>query len=312
MLLPTPLSLSPPLAPPQSTIRRIVLFDMDETLGIFSDFGAFMDILNTKLSSSSSSSATTTPIPVSIYDHFNELLDLYPELLRPRILDIMKFLARMKRAGKCANVMIYTNNTGPISWSNHIKDYFNTKAGYPVFDKVIGAFKRPNGEHVEVRRTSHDKTYDDFVRCSNMVGKFEVFFIDDREHPGMHAENVYVINVKPYTREISLREFSARFKRSALFKKLQLKPDYIAGIGHADSAARIYSDKEFEVDKLVGDTILEKLQDFFGGSRVSGSVGSNARSARRKRNRVPSKRNSHLNFTRKNLSSSSSSSSLLF
>ena len=281
----------PSVSQPPQTIRRIVLFDMDETLGIFSDFGAFMDILNTKFHTS-----------FSIYDHFNELLDLYPELLRPRILDIMKFLARMKRVGKCANVMIYTNNTGPISWSNRIKSYFNSKAGYPVFDKVIGAFKRPNGEPVEVRRTSHDKTYDDFVRCSNMDGKFEVFFIDDREHPGMHAENVYVINVKPYTRELSMREFASRFKRSALFKKLQLNPDAVAGIG-PDVAARIYSDKEHEVDKLVGETILEKLYEFFGFLDAAASSGSaaNTRSIRRKRNRAPAKRGGQrLFFTRKN------------
>ena len=278
-MLPTPATQSIP-------IQRIVLFDMDETLGIFSDFGAFMKILNTNIRRSH------TSFSVSIYDHFNELLDLYPELLRPRIFDIMKFLARMKRVGKCANVMIYTNNTGPISWSNRIKDYFNANAGYPVFDRVIGAFKDPSGRVVEVRRTSHDKTYDDFVRCSNMVGKFEVFFIDDREHPGMHAENVYVINVKPYTREISMREFAARFKRSALFKKLQLTPDDVAGIGARDAAAQMYTDKEYEVDKLVGETILEKLHEFFGVLRVGVA---NARSVRRKRKRGP-----HLNVTRKN------------
>lgn len=274
---------------PQALLK-IVLFDMDETLGIFSDFGAFMDILNTRLQHIHNSG------PFSIYDHFNELLDLYPELLRPRILDIMKFLARMKRVGKCANVMIYTNNTGPISWSNHIKDYFNAKAGYPVFDKVIGAFKRPNGELVEVGRRSHDKTYDDFVRCSEMVGTFEVFFIDDCVHPGMHAENVYVINVKPYKRKISLHEFAARFKRSDLFKRLQLKPDHIAGIGARSAAATTYSDKEREVDKLVGVTILEKLHDFFDDDHADysakGVVGGGAsasitRSIRRKRTRMP-------------------------
>ena len=283
------------LPPPQpQAIRRIVLFDMDETLGIFSDFGAFMDILNTKLQRVNTS--------LSIYEHFNELLDLYPELLRPKILDIMNFLARMKRVGKCANVMIYTNNTGPISWSNHIKDYFNAKAGYPVFDKVIGAFKRPNGELVEVGRRSHDKTYDDFVRCSEMVGTFEVFFIDDCVHPGMHAENVYVINVKPYKRKISLREFMERFKRSELFKRLQLNPDDVAGIGERSAAATTYSDKEREVDKLVGVTILEKLHEFFKDTDYSVGVGVgklHTRSVRRKRLKVPARRGSHLNVTRK-------------
>jgi hypothetical protein len=275
------------LPPPPQAIQRIVLFDMDETLGIFSDFGAFMDILNTKLQRVNTS--------LSIYEHFNELLDLYPELLRPKILDIMNFLARMKRVGKCANVMIYTNNTGPISWSNHIKNYFNAKAGYPVFDKVIGAFKRPNGEVVEVRRTSHDKTYTDFVSCSETVGTFEVFFIDDCVHPGMNAENVYVINVKPYKRKISLHEFAVRFKRSDLFKRLQLKPDHVAGIGAMTGAAAAYSDKEYEVDKLVGVTILEKLHEFF---EDTGKL--HTRSIRRKRLKVSARRGSHLNVTRKN------------
>jgi hypothetical protein len=250
-------------------IRKIVVFDMDETLGIFSDFGAFMDILNAIIYRRKSSSPK-----INIYDHFNEILDMYPELLRPRILEIMLFLAKMKRTGKCSNVMIYTNNTGPISWSHHIKDYFNKKAGYVgpkwvgLFDKVIGAFKRPNGELVEVRRTTHDKTYTDFVRCTNMMGKFEVFFIDDREHPGMHAENVYVINVKPYTRELSIRQFMERFAGSTLFDSLHFTRSEFADSASTFSKrdmelATEYTKEEAEVDKMVGATILEKLREFF-------------------------------------------------
>jgi len=252
------------------SIRKIVVFDMDETLGIFSDFGAFMDVLNAIVSRRRSPNRDK----INIYDHFNAILDMYPELLRPRILDIMLFLAKMKRAGKCSNVMIYTNNSGPISWSHQIKDYFNNKAGYVgpqwvgLFDKVIGAFKRPNGEVVEVRRTTHDKTYSDFVQCTNMSGSFEVFFIDDREHPGMHAENVYVINVKPYTRELSMRDFMTRFAGSALFETL-----HFTRAEFADSASTLlkrdmgpaaaYTKEEAEVDKMVGATILEKLREFF-------------------------------------------------
>lgn len=280
--------LSPPPSLPQPrshqspktifSMIRMALFDIDETLGRFAGFGGFMRVLQEAYNSNT----------FSIYDHFNEILDMYPELLRPKILDIMRFLARMKRIGKCANVMIYTNNTGPISWSNHIKGYFNAKAGYPVFDKVIGAFKRPNGEVVEVRRTSHNKTYADFVSCSEMVGKFEVFFIDDREHPGMHAENVYVINVKPYTRELSMHVFIERFKTSALFKRLGLNPNAISL--HRTSlrtSVAAYSDKEYEVDKLVGETILEKLHEFFDGNEGVNGVAPivRARSLRRKKSK---------------------------
>ena len=263
----TPAASTNPNADP---IRKIVVFDMDETLGIFSDFGAFMDILNAIVSRRRSPNRAK----INIYDHFNEILDMYPELLRPRILEIMLFLAKMKRAGKCSNVMIYTNNSGPISWSHQIKDYFNKKAGYVgpqwigLFDKVIGAFKRPNGEVVEVRRTTHDKTYRDFVQCTNMSGSFEVFFIDDREHPGMHAENVYVINVKPYTRELSMRDFMTRFAGSALFETLHFTraelADSVSTLSKRDMGqATEYTKEEAEVDKMVGATILEKLREFF-------------------------------------------------
>ena len=266
--------LSPPPQTTASMIQQMVLFDIDETLGRFAGFGAFMSALHQVYDSNA----------FSIYNHFNEIMDLYPELLRPKILDIMRFLAQMKRIGKCTNVMIYTNNTGPISWSNHIKGYFNAKAGHPVFDKVIGAFKRPNGEVVEVRRTSHNKTYADFVSCSEMVGKFEVFFIDDREHPGMHAENVYVINVKPYTRELSMHVFIERFKTSALFKRLGLNPNAIYS---RRTSVAAYSDKEYEVDKLVGETILEKLHEFFDGNEGVNGVAPivRARSLRRKKSK---------------------------
>lgn len=269
-------------------IRKIVVFDMDETLGIFSDFGAFMEILNAIIISRRKSANPK----INIYDHFNEILDMYPELLRPRILEIMLFLAKMKRAGKCSNVMIYTNNSGPISWSHQIKDYFNKKAGYVgpqwigLFDKVIGAFKRPNGELVEVRRTTHDKTYSDFVQCTNMTGKFEVFFIDDREHPGMHAENVYVINVKPYTRELSMRDFMARFAGSALFNSLHFTraelADSASTLSKRDMGpAKEYTKDEAEVDKMVGATILEKLREFFDIPPVSSASSASSTAVRK-------------------------------
>ena len=300
-------------------IRKIVVFDMDETLGIFSDFGAFMEILNAiiisrrksanhnnankannannannvnNVNNANNFNNNVNHPKINIYDHFNEILDMYPELLRPRILEIMLFLAKMKRAGKCNNVMIYTNNSGPISWSHQIKDYFNKKAGYVgpqwigLFDKVIGAFKRPNGELVEVRRTTHDKTYSDFVQCTNMTGKFEVFFIDDREHPGMHAENVYVINVKPYTRELSMRDFMARFAGSALFNSLHFTraelADSASTLSKRDMGpAKEYTKEEAEVDKMVGATILEKLREFFDIPPVSSASSASSTAVRK-------------------------------
>jgi len=261
-----------------STVRKIAVFDMDETLGIFSEFGEFIHILTSILNArrgyrddTGDSSGSEDGEPESygtalINKHFTQIMDLYPELLRPKILDVMRFLSRMKRVKRCSNVMIYTNNTGPISWTNNIKNFFNAKARYEVFDKVIGAFRRPNGEIVEVKRTTHDKTYADLVRCTNMMGKFEVFFIDDRKHPGMHAENVYVIRVKPYSRHIPMQQFIARFNNSRVFHSLNFKTEdfdkYLSR--YANERGRQYTDEEREVDDVIGTTILEKLREFFG------------------------------------------------
>ena len=51
---------------------KIVVFDLDETLGYFTEFGIFCDCLNNYFKKSNYSD-----------QHFNELLDLYPLFLRP-------------------------------------------------------------------------------------------------------------------------------------------------------------------------------------------------------------------------------------
>jgi len=248
-----------------STVSRIAVFDMDETLGSFADLSRFIYTLARILK-------RLYPDPDKIIqDNFNSIMDLYPEVLRPKIMEVMRFLVEMKRLHKCKHVMIYTNNTGPREWIDGIKNYFNYKSGFPLFDRVIGAFKRPNGEVVEVKRTSHNKTYNDFVRCSNLEGEFEVFFVDDRAHPGMHTKNVYVIEVKPYERQIPQSVFIKRFMTSPLFKSLGIPKTAAAKLeaaANADDAAEKhmmvpYTDDERAVDIVVGETILEKIRWFF-------------------------------------------------
>jgi hypothetical protein len=254
-----------------SDTMRIAVFDMDETLGTFSDLSEFIYTLARILKL-----VHTNPDKV-IRDNFNAIVDLYPEVLRPKIMDTMQFLVKMKRVHKCDHVMIYTNNTGPREWTDSIKNYFNYKSGVSLFDRVIGAFKRPNGETVEVRRTSHDKTYNDLVRCTNLEGKIEVFFVDDRAHPGMHTSNVYVIEVKPYERRIDQSVFIKRFMSSPLCHSLGVATSQTATLmlkRILEKKAQIslladYTDDEREVDALVGETILEKVKWFFDSERRS-------------------------------------------
>ena len=255
-----------------SDVMRIAVFDMDETLGTFSDLSEFIYTLARILKPIHSNPDNV------IRDNFNAIVDLYPEVLRPKIMDTIQFLVKMKRVHKCDHVMIYTNNTGPREWTESIKNYFNYKSGISLFDRVIGAFKRPNGETVEVRRTSHDKTYNDLVRCTNLEGKIEVFFVDDRAHPGMHTSNVYVIEVKPYERRIAQSIFIKRFMSSPLYHSLGVATSQTATLklnrilekkSHLSLSGAEYTDDEREVDALVGETILEKVKWFFDSERRS-------------------------------------------
>ena len=58
---------------------KIVVFDLDETLGYFTEFGIFWDCLiyYSKFKNKSSLSQSD----------FDNILDLYPEFLRPNIIN---------------------------------------------------------------------------------------------------------------------------------------------------------------------------------------------------------------------------------
>jgi hypothetical protein len=267
-------------------VSRIAVFDMDETLGMFADLSEFTYTLARMLKQHSNYGHFRSNPDDGIQHHFNALMDLYPEVLRPKIMDIMKFLVQMKNLHKCEHVMIYTNNTGPREWTEGIKNYFNFKSKFELFDRVIGAFKRPNGEVVEVKRTSHDKTYSDLVRCTNLEGNFEVFFVDDRAHPGMHTSNVYVIEVKPYERRMPQSVFIERFMESPLFESLGFSGQESEFNKLLASSKRKtvpeYTTDEREVDLVVGDTILEKINWFFNPRHTHASSAPMPASGRKK------------------------------
>ncbi len=109
---------------------KIVVFDLDETLGYFTEFGIFCDCLNYYFKNNEYSEK-----------NFNELLNLFPEFLRPKILSILQYLKIKKKENKCYKVMIYTNNQGDKSWAINIKNYFDKELNYKLFDQIIAAFK---------------------------------------------------------------------------------------------------------------------------------------------------------------------------
>jgi len=247
---------------------KIVVFDLDETLGYFTEFGIFWDCLIYYLKNKKGLSLTQTD--------FDNILDLFPEFLRPNIINILKYLKSKKQSLCCHKMMIYTNNTGSKEWANHIIDYFSKKINYRLFDQLISAFKI-NGKVVEVCRTTHNKTYNDFIKCTKLPVNSEICFLDDTFYPEMANDNIYYINVKPYYYDLKFEYMLDTFSKSDIGKKIiddddnftKIMSDHIKTYKYISNAK---DEKEYEVDKIIGKQIAKHLQEFFNKTKRNKTV----------------------------------------
>ena len=241
---------------------KIVVFDLDETLGYFVEFGMFWDTLKNYYKNLNPDLHLN---PVFDQHLFNKLLDLYPEFIRPNILNILKYLKRKKQDKHCHKLMIYTHNQGPPEWAQQIKGYFEDKMNASLFDQIIGAFK-VNGKQVELSRTTHMKTHKDFISCTKIPETTQKCFIDDVFHPGMSNDNIYYIHIKPYTYDLTFDTIVDRFVGSGLLRvdsPTFMKEAIINGMKRY---AYTYVEKtqlEHEIDAMLSKKILHHLHTFF-------------------------------------------------
>lgn len=242
--------------------QYVVVFDLDETLGFFSTFGVLCSSLNFVLQDDKFHQ-----------DNFNQLLDLYPEFLRPGIFDILKYLKNKKHLSSCNKIIIYTNNQGPREWTIQIKDYLNDKIKYNLFDHIIAAFK-VNGKRVELGRTSHEKNIGDFLNCTKLPKSTKIFFLDDQYHMGMEDKNVYYINIFPYVYDlpwdIMIDRFWKKYKNNSRlsdFSEEVFKRKMTKYINNYNVKPKIKSQDEYEAEKVVSMQIITHLKEFFSTSR---------------------------------------------
>lgn len=250
--------------------NKIIVFDMDETLGYFVELGMFWDALLYFYKNRIMTSMTSMNYIMS-NDHFNKVLDLFPEFLRPDIIKILKYVVYKKNNNQCNKILIYTNNQSPKKWSLYISSYFEYILNNPVFDMVIGAFK-VNGKQIELDRTTHDKTLDDLERCAKLHKYTDICFIDDQYHPYMFHEKVYYINVKPYVFSFKYEEMTERYYnafRDSLLNMID-KNDFINEItGFMNNYKYTITEKnkkELNVDKCISKQMLSHLKYFFKDS----------------------------------------------
>ena len=239
---------------------NIVVFDLDETLGYFMELGMFWDALKAYIKNKNSKKIT---IDQAL---FNNILDLYPEFLRPNIIGILNYLKKKKERNHCHKLMIYTNNQGPVEWAKYIMNYFETKINYKIFDQIIAAFK-VQGQKVELCRTTHMKTHSDLIKCTKIPENTHICFLDDVFYPDMSNENIYYINVKPYVHDLDFNEMITRFLNSGINGLID---DPTSCRGHILAFMKRYNHtyvekdaKEMAVDITLSKKILQHLQLFF-------------------------------------------------
>jgi hypothetical protein len=202
----------------KKTINRILVFDMDETLGHFVELGMFLDAINKFYNKK----IETT--------HIFKTIDLFPEFIRPNIVKMLKYINHKRNRKHCNKIVIYTNNQGQKSWAELIASYFEYRvyanvsnanvsnanvsssniSNKKLFDTIIAAYKI-GGKQIEEHRTTHDKTVSDLIRCSNIDSNTKICFLDDQYHPLMKDKNVYYINCKPYVYNLSFEEMAERY-----------------------------------------------------------------------------------------------------
>ena len=186
--------------------KKVMVFDLDETLGSFIELNLLYNTIENVLQKNDCV-------------HFDELLDMYPEFLRNNIIKILRFIYKQKKKRNLDKLYLYTNNQSRGEFVERIVAYFTKKItnnNEALFDQIIYAFKI-NDQIIQIGRTSHEKSFKDFIRCTLLPKNTSVCFIDDFNFDEMKKEQIYYIQPKPYTHGLSSKQivdrlFAFKFK----------------------------------------------------------------------------------------------------
>lgn len=237
---------------------KIVVFDLDETLGYFTQLNIFWNSLKKYYQD-------VNNIILNQND-FNTIVELYPECLRPNIMNILTFLKNKKDTNCCKKIMIYTNNTGGKEWCKMICNYFDSNLNSTLFDQIIGAFKI-DGKRYELGRTSHNKKHDDLIRCTKIPLHTEICYLDDTYYPKMDTDQVYYIHIEPYFHDLDFDEMMKRYLSSKKGKLITNKNEFVSIMNSEINSYKYVvvpkDPEEYDVEKVIGKQMLHLLELFF-------------------------------------------------
>lgn len=176
--------------------KKIIVFDMDETIGSFIFASVYYNIL---LDIKNLSQKKKKEI-------FFKILDDNPDIFRKNIFKIFSIFKKYKKE-KNIDVVLYTNNSGNREYTLNIVNYIHNKLKFKLFDKIITKF----GTN-KVKREGLYKTYNDFIKLYNKNVK--VIFFDDYNHVGMNHKNVTYVLLKNYNYSINYSNYIKFFKKT--------------------------------------------------------------------------------------------------
>lgn len=199
-------------------MKRGVVFDMDKCIGYFTQIALYQDIIE------------DLSRPLKVNEYF-ELFDIFPEIFRPGIFNVFKYLSKEKKKKKL-QIILYTNNNGPPSWATNIRKYIEYKIKRKLFDRTIKGWKY-NNKIIEENRSGYAKSWSDLIKCTRLNKNDKVIFFDDRdEHDKMRHKNVDYKVVKPYKIGIHHEDFVDKFMKSKLNKKLKVNREALVSECH--------------------------------------------------------------------------------
>lgn len=191
--------------------HKYFVFDLDETIGSFSDLYLLCKILNIVQKDLNRS---LFPDAIQVVD---QLLDIFPEFLRPGIIDILYYIYIKKHASVCDGVFIYTNNQCiPETWTQHIINYIEKKGGMKnLVNNIVLTFKI-NERIIEPKRTTQNKVYREFIKCSYLPNNSSICFVDNASFKKMKRDCVYYIQPPSYFHTLAMDDIIRRFLTSDL------------------------------------------------------------------------------------------------
>ena len=238
--------------------KKVITFDLDETLGSFGELYVLLQAITEYYKMTNQFH--------DMNDIFYKLLDLYPEFLRYGILNILKYLYKKKISGDCSKIFLYTNNqcygSDNSKWLSFLIGYIHRKLcsqNIILFDKIICAFKI-NNQIMEPMRTTYNKTYSDFIRCSLLPKSAEICFVDNTYYQKMLNDRVYYIQPRSYHHMLSKNDILNRLMNEWHYTLLDY--DFIKG-RLSNSSFDSFKQTDISLDIMVSQKIMYHLKEFF-------------------------------------------------